>query len=138
MERLVLKKTQSTLGVDFDPARGRLEMRGESYPENSLKFFQPLLDWLDGYLGSLGRDDEVRVDLDIIYFNSSSSKALMNFFERLEEAARQGVSVNVLWRYHEENEIAFECGEEFGEELEATGFLMLAYAEDAVAGNAGA
>ncbi len=129
MERLVIKQTGSTLGVDFDPHNAVLAMRGESYPENALKFFTPVLEWLDAYFSQLRAGADVRVDFDIVYFNSSSSKVLMNVFDALDEAAVKGINVDILWRYHEENEIAQECGEEFGEELSAAHFAMLAYGD---------
>jgi len=127
MDRLVIEQTESTLGVDFDPREGLLAMRGESYPENAFKFFTPVLDWLENYLAGLTRGARVNVEMDIVYFNSSSSKALMNVFDYLEAAARGGVNVAVTWRYHEENEIAQDCGEEFAEEMSACAFDMAAY-----------
>ncbi|MBG0774909.1 MAG: DUF1987 domain-containing protein [Desulfovibrionaceae bacterium] len=128
MQRLTIERTRSTLAVDFDP-QGVLRMHGESYPENSLKFFQPVLTWLEEFLAAAGPDRPLRADLDIVYFNSSSSKALMNFFDMLDEAARGGAPVTVVWRYHEENEIARECGEEFAEDMEAVCFEMAPYGD---------
>ena len=72
--------------------------------------------WLKEYLGAIG-DKAVEVNLEISYFNSSSSKVLMNFFDILEEAVDDGKKIVVNWYYHEENETAMECGEEFMEDL---------------------
>ena len=127
MERLVIEQTESTLGVDFDPGSGRLALRGESYPENAFKFFSPVLEWLEKYLADLKPGARVSVEMDIVYFNSSSSKALMNVFDTLEASASAGVGVAIAWRYHEENEIALDCGEEFAEELSACAFDMVPY-----------
>ncbi len=127
MERLVIEQTSSTLGVDFDPESSTLIMRGESYPENALKFFTPIVEWLDAYFDRLHDNDRVRVDLDIIYFNSSSSKVLMNIFSLFDAAARRGIAVSIVWRHHVENEIAQECGEELGEDLVAAAFSMVSY-----------
>jgi len=130
MERLVIKQTNSTLGVDLDPSAATLIMRGESYPENAVKFFTPVLEWLDAFFSRLDSGAQVKVDLDIVYFNSSSSKVLMNIFDAFDAAAKTGIDVSICWRYHVDNEIALECGEEFGEELAAAAFEMQAY-EDA-------
>lgn len=129
MKPLLIQQTQSTLGVDFDPARGLLILRGESYPEDALKFFTPVIQWLTAYLAQLDNGDVVNVDMDIVYFNSSSSKALMNIFETLEEAAARGVEVNITWHCHKENEVARECGDEFGEDLCRSNFTMALYEE---------
>lgn len=127
MERLTIRQTDSTLYVDFDPETATLVMRGESYPENAVNYFTPILEWLNAYFANQRENTKVTVDLDIVYFNSSSSKVLMNLFDIFDDAAKNGAEISILWRYHEENEIAQECGEEFGEELEAACFTMLAY-----------
>ena len=124
MENLILEPTKSTPLVRFDAGAHSLEIKGESYPENAAKFYSPLFKWLDDYLEAKG-GEQTEVNLEIIYFNSSSSKALMNFFDRLEEAAQAGKNIVVNWRYHEENETAQECGEEFMEDLEALNFNMV-------------
>lgn len=129
MERLVIEKTTSTFGVDFDPHAGLLIIRGESYPENAQKFFAPVLEWLGNYFMGLANGSAVKVDMDIVYFNSSSSKALMNLFDVFDEAAGNGIDVAITWRHHVENEISQECGMELGEELVSASFCMEAYEE---------
>lgn len=49
----------------------------------------------------------------------------MNFFDRLEEAAKKGMQIEVNWLYHEDNETALECGEEFQEDLKNVSFNLL-------------
>ncbi len=127
MERLAIEPTDATLLVDFDPETAILMLRGESYPENANKFFTPVLEWLDDYFSSLDAGEKVTVDMDILYFNSSSSKALMNLFDAFDTAARQGLKLQILWRYHVENEIAQECGEEFGEDLDTARLTLCPY-----------
>ena len=127
MQPLIIEQTASTLGVRFDAQASALAMFGESYPENALKFFTPVAAWLKKFLHSRSPGDKVRVDLDIIYFNSSTSKVLMNIFDMLEEAARKRILVKIVWKHHEENEISQECGEEFAEELEYADFHIQAY-----------
>lgn len=125
MEAFVREKTKSTPWIKFDPDNNILELRGESYPENSSKFYSPMLEWLETYLLGL-ENTPIHVDLELIYFNSSSSKIFMNFFDMLEDAARRGVPVTVEWKYHEDNDIALECGEEFQEDLEHVAFHLIA------------
>lgn len=127
MERLSIAATDSTLLVDFDPESASLVLRGESYPENATKFFSPLLQWLEDYFSCLDTGAAVTVDMDIVYFNSSSSKALMNLFDIFDDAAMQGLELDIYWRYHVENEIALECGEEFGEDLSKARFTLCPY-----------
>jgi len=56
------------------------------------------------------------VNLEIIYFNSSSSKLFFDFFDLLDEN-RKGRELIVNWIYDEENESAEEAGEDFVEDF---------------------
>ena len=100
-------------------------MRGESFPENAAVFYAPMFEWVEGYLASLGIDASVQVDMEIIYFNSSTSKIFINFFRMLERAVKEGKSITVTWRCSEENENAIECGEEFREDLAELPFQIV-------------
>lgn len=124
MERLHIEATKSTPLIDFDHETGRLIVKGESYPEYAAKFYAPVFAWLTDHLKADGGPETV-LDLEIAYFNSSSSKALMNIFDMLEEAAEAGSSITVNWRYDEKNEAAEECGEEFKEDIENITFNLV-------------
>ena len=124
MEAFVREQTKSTPWIHLDPEQHRLEIKGESYPENSANFYSPMLQWLESYVQQL-KDEPVQADVELIYFNSSSSKVFMNFFDMLEDAAERGVNVVVNWRYHPDNDTALECGEEFQEDLEYVRFHLV-------------
>jgi hypothetical protein len=124
MEPYCTEPTKSTPLIRLDPNAHVLAFKGECYPENAARFFGPVFSWLKEYLASEDTPD-ILVNMEMIYFNSSSSKAFMNFFEMLEEAALNGKDIVVNWRYHEENESALEAGEEFGEEVPALTFNLV-------------
>ena len=124
MEAFIREKTKSTPWIKLDHENRRFEIRGESYPENSANFYSPMLQWLESCLNQL-ENEPLEVDIELIYFNSSSSKVFMNFFDMLEDAARKGVSVVVNWKYHADNDTALECGEEFQEDLENVAFNLV-------------
>ncbi len=124
MENLIIAKTTATPEVRFDYASGILELRGESYPENPAAFYAPLFEWLQNFLNN-NKEQAITVNLEIIYFNSSSSKALMNFFDQLEEASKAGRQIAVNWIYAAGNGCALEYGEEFKEDLNALEFNLI-------------
>ena len=128
MDDLKIEATKSTPGIFFDAQRGVLDIKGKSYPENAAKFYGPVLDWVGAWLDST-EDSNVRVNVEIIYLNSSSSKAFLNLFGILDRRAQTGRSVEINWYYHEENETALECGEEFIEDLEAVKFNLVKITE---------
>lgn len=125
MENLIISKTETTPEIYFDYSSGMLRLRGESYPENTAAFYAPVFEWLRKFL-STRKDHPVTVNVEIIYFNSSSSKALMNFFDILDEGVAAGKIIAVNWIYDTENESALEYGEEFKEDLASLEFNLVA------------
>lgn len=125
MEILAIEETSSTPSINFNPKTNVLEMKGESYPEDTSSFYHPVFEWLDDYLDEVKDSIEVKVNFELIYFNSSSSKVLMDFFDKLEEAVEDGKNIKVFWYYEEENEMALEYGEEFEEDLESLPFELV-------------
>ena len=53
----------------------------------------------------------------------------MDFFDCLEGAADKGCSISVNWRYHEENDMSAEYGEEFKEELHKISFNLIEFSD---------
>ena len=111
MQSLNLPKKNKTPEVIFDPENGKFEISGRSIPENSVDFYQPLLSWLDDYLKSPNDSTQFTVKLE--YFNTSSSKCLIDIFRKLESLYLQNHNVVVFWFYEEEDEDMKESGEDF-------------------------
>jgi hypothetical protein len=85
-----------------------MSLSGRSIPENSIEFYKPLLDWVDQSIQS--HDQEICISVKLEYFNTSSSKCLMDLFKRIEKAAP---SASVDWYYEEEDEDMLEAGEDY-------------------------
>lgn len=115
MERLQLTASRATPMVDFDPQTSRLIMKGQSYPENAFKFYDPVFQWLEQYLSNC--KGPLSVELNLPYVNTSSSKCIMMFLEQLEHAHLKGLAVTLTWYYDPENESELECAEEFKEDV---------------------
>ncbi|NFV78734.1 DUF1987 domain-containing protein [Magnetospirillum aberrantis] len=125
MENLMIAATERSPEVEFDFAAGRLSLKGESYPEDASTVFGPIFAALERFLEQVeGRD--VRFDFNLIYFNSSSAKALMNMFQLLDGAAERGVKIEVNWFYAPDDETMQEFGEDFSEDLEHVTFNLVA------------
>ena len=114
MNDLELAQTPSTPAVRMDHKEGRVFMAGDSYPENPFEFFQPIIDWIDTFLKENTRP--LAFDLELVYLNTSSIRAMMDIFDSLEEAHQNGRAINVLWSYDPENERVGELAEEFKED----------------------
>lgn len=121
MDPIKIDATMRSPTVDFDFVANRFRLHGESYPENVAEFYGPLLEKLDAHFAEL-RGADVRFEFELVYFNSSSAKVLMELFESLDEVAERGNAVTVLWAYEEGDENMQELGEEFAEDLEHAAF----------------
>lgn len=111
MSALFLEGSPKTPHVNFDPETGLLELKGRSIPENSIDFYKPLIDWLDKYGRSPKAKTALHVQLE--YFNTSSSKCILDLFKKLEGVRATGNEVTVLWHYEADDEDMLEAGEDY-------------------------
>lgn len=111
MDPLLLEGSAKTPHVHFDPETGLLELKGRSIPENSIDFYKPLIDWIDRY----GRDprQKTALHMQLEYFNTSSSKCILDVFKKLESIRAAGNEVTVLWHYEVDDEDMLEAGEDY-------------------------
>ncbi|MBN8726745.1 MAG: biofilm regulation phosphoprotein SiaC [Xanthomonadales bacterium] len=111
---LSIAGTQSTPEIRADAAAGVLSLAGDSYPENAFELFGPVIDWVERYLAA--GDAPLRLDLRLLYLNTSSIRAVMDIFDLLEEAFTHQRKVSVDWFYDHRNERVRELAEEFAED----------------------
>jgi len=114
MKDLTISATQSTPEVRTDSEQGILSMRGDSYPENTFELFGPVIQWVEDFLAGSARP--LRLDLRLLYLNTSSVKVLMDILDMLEDAHQSGRDVSVAWFYDVRNERIAELAEEFKED----------------------
>ena len=124
MENFYLEATETTPTIIFDAQRNVLDMKGTSYPENTSAFYSPVFVWLEEYFAKLEQGD-VTVNLEIVYFNSGSSKILSDFFDLLDDAAFRGTTITVNWMYDTDDEDMLEYGEEFYADFKRLNFHFL-------------
>lgn len=115
MESLRIEATKYTPLIDMDP-RGIISLEGKSYPENTFEFYDPVMKWIREYFES-NAAQTTTVNMEITYFNSSSSKLFFDFFDMIEEY-HDDHDIQINWIYDEENESAQEAGEDFIEDFE--------------------
>ncbi len=111
MENLILEGSAKTPSVTFQAAEGKLELKGRSIPENSVEFYKPLNDWIDSY-GTSPKSHTV-VDIKLEYFNTSSSKCILDLFKKLEGINGKGTDVSINWYFEEDDEDMEEAGEDY-------------------------
>lgn len=111
MEKYSIEGTPKTPSISFDLNNGVLEVKGRSIPENSIEFYKPLVDALDKYAAVAKPSTTVNVQLE--YFNTSSSKCILDVFKKLEGINKAGSQVTINWHYEEDDEDMLEAGEDY-------------------------
>ncbi|MCK5029492.1 MAG: DUF1987 domain-containing protein [Bacteroidales bacterium] len=100
MENIILTSSSVTPyfpEVNFDFETGVCEIKGESYMEETYKFYLPLINWIKEYT----KDVKKRLELNIklIYLNTSSTKCVLDILELLKDYEDQGGNVKVNWYF---------------------------------------
>jgi len=111
MEPIIIEGTPKTPTVEFIAAEGKVEIKGRSIPENSVEFYNPLIAWLEDY--GKAPQSQTQVNIQLEYFNTSSSKCILDVFKKLEGLAKAGNEINVNWYYEEDDEDMLEAGEDY-------------------------
>lgn len=120
---MILEKTPSTPYILVDEEKGYMYFMGESFHENVLEFYKDIVEWLQKYLKS--NFDTFTFDCELKYFNSSTTKMLLNMLMLMDRAVTEDNKVIVNWITTEDNEIIIECGEDFAEEVTNLSFNMV-------------
>ena len=114
---LDIPATDHTPHVRIDTDAGTIAVAGCSVPENADGFFGPVQDQVERYAEKPARRTVVRVQLS--YFNSSTSKYLLDIFKRLEDVHAAGTSrVQVQWVYEAGDLDMQEAGQDYRELLD--------------------
>ena len=109
---LELSPTAKTPAVNIDPARGLFAIVGCSIPENADRFYSPIQDLAERYVLAPAPRTTLRIELT--YFNSSSSKYLLDLMKLLADLHASGRSnVVVEWWYTKDDLDMKEAGEDY-------------------------
>lgn len=105
MENLFIEPKSKTPLVDFKTS-GQLTISGNSYPENVIEFYEPILHWIDDFLESKVLPVSIAVDLK--YINTSSTKLILIIIKKINTLAKS--TIKVAWLYEIDDEDMYETG----------------------------
>ncbi|NOZ47853.1 MAG: DUF1987 domain-containing protein [Chlorobi bacterium] len=111
MKVIKLNNTMTTPMVHLDAEKNIFQIIGASIPENANHFYDPILDWIEEY-GKKANKKTV-FDLNYKYFNTSSSKLILDLLLILKKIYDAGNDVLVRWHYEESDEDMKESGEDY-------------------------
>lgn len=121
MESLYIEPTEFTPLVKFNPADFEFEIGGFSRPENVSGFYNPVLEYLDEFEKNVldgpffKGGSTLKLIFKLKYFNSSSSKFLLDILNTIIEYEDKGLKINILWYYDEGDDTILEAGEDLSD-----------------------
>jgi hypothetical protein len=124
METIKIQGTEDTPKIILDAGNEILEISGRSLPEDVSSFYEPVLNWLTEYAENPNK--KTIFNFKLTYFNTASSKLLLDILMKLEEMNEKGQEVLIRWHYPEDDEDMAEAGEEYADIVDVP-FEQVAY-----------
>ena len=114
MEPLEIIENHSCPNINFNASEGRIQIRGNSMPENARGFYDPILKWINEYSESPQPKTEVIFQMNLL--NTSSTKIFVDIFKLINKIIESGKStVNIIWYYAYGDDDIQEVGVDFKE-----------------------
>ncbi len=113
METIKIAGTEDTPKVILDADNEIFEISGRSLPEDVASFYDPVLNWLDEYIEN--PLDSTIFNFKLVYFNTASSKLLLDILMKLEGLLEKDKEILVKWHFPEDDEDMEEAGEEYAD-----------------------
>lgn len=95
--------------IDYD--RNEVKILGISLMDVAKDFYEPILEQVDDYIKA--NPQSVTIVAKLQYFNTSSSKYIMDIFKRFVPLKENNIDVKVLWYFDEDDESMHEAGVDF-------------------------
>ena len=116
MEAKRLAGTDESPEVILDKSTSEFKFMGKSLPEDVKEFYNPILNWIEEYV--VDPNEETVVEFNMEYFNSASSKQILDILERFALVAEKGKKITVKWHYMEDDEDMEDAGESYADILD--------------------
>lgn len=111
MDNVFIKGTDRTPEVDLNFSKGVLALSGRSITENPISFYKKIEDYIAAYLKHPQQNTVFKVNLE--YFNTSTSKCLVDIFKLFESLNSSEHKVVVEWYYEKDDEEIMDSGEDY-------------------------
>ena len=111
MEPLKIPSAINSMEISLNAETGKLSFTGRSYPENSILFFKPVIEWMEQYITAPAGKTECSFTIE--YFNSASRKCIINIFRILSSIHKKGHPITIIWNFESDDESIKEIGEEY-------------------------
>jgi hypothetical protein len=120
MQRLYIEPTKVTPEIHLSPDENIFLIRGNSSPEDVRSLYYPVIEWIkifvddviEGEYRLYTRENPLKFQSDLGYFNSSSAKFFFDIFIELKRLITADIPVIVEWLYDSDDPEQKEAGED--------------------------
>lgn len=125
MEPKRIKGTDESPEVILDKSTNEFSFEGKSLPEDVKQFYNPIHEWIEDYVKSPNPETILKFKMD--YFNSASSKQILDILETFAKVKDTGKEIIVRWYYFEDDEDMEDSGQGYSEMVDIP-FELISYA----------
>ena len=111
LKPLYIEETFDTPEIILDIEKKQFKFLGKSMPENPKKFYIQIIEWIDSYMKKPLTETHVIFKLE--YFNTVSSRRIMEILEKFYDLHVAGKNVKIDWYYDIEDPDMKKAGDEF-------------------------
>jgi hypothetical protein len=121
MKTLKIEPTASTPSILFDLDSHVFQIDGNSYPENVVPFYEPVLSWLEAYVNN--PHPQTIFEIRLKYISSNSLKQFLILLKLLTPLS-EATKVEIKWYYDPADDDMLERGE-FLSEMTGLEFIFI-------------
>jgi len=117
--------TEDTPEIVFNADNNEFIISGRSLPEDVTSFYKPVFEWMNSFSENPPANALFKFKLE--YFNTASSKIILDILMKLEELVQSNkLEIVVEWHYSDADDDMQEAGEEYAELVEVP-FNLISY-----------
>lgn len=116
-DTLLIAATEFTPEIHLNLPQRKMFFKGVSRPEDVIKFYQPAISWLKELEQKIRTHADMRyaipsfhVEFRMSYFNSASSKMLLEVLHIIRRIKDMGIDIIIDWYYDTNDEAMYEDG----------------------------
>ena len=113
MEAIRISGTDESPEIILDKNENTFKFSGKSLPEDVKEFYNPIHKWIEEY--AKNPNEETIVEFDMEYFNSASSKQILDILEQFATILENDKKVVVKWHYIADDEDMEDAGESYAD-----------------------
>ncbi len=110
MRKLIVEASKTTPQIILDPIKGYFLFEGRSFPENSKKFYAPILEWFEGFEPLHNKD--YKLEFNLSYISSSSIISIFELLKKVHKLDKLG-NIAIFWKHEHDDESIRQIGEDF-------------------------